>query len=270
MKNRQSAKENGRLTKCQLEGLSAGELIKLADSYGIDIPASLERVFIIGELLEADLDTAEESGLSADSAGKPPSFGNDIKVRHGSAESVAIPKQYNISYIEVIIRDPLWAFVFWEIKEEHKQAYENAPGFEGYCLRVVPLNSGGAPENALPSGEESFTIAIGLNDTARYLGFPQDKSGMEPAAQDAGGRGFTVKLCAMQNGHEATLASSMPFVMSGGAGKDSGGLGNRGLQSNLGLQNNLGLHSNPCISLSGLQDFSIAQGSYRQLRAKRH
>ena len=230
-KNRQNKKDVS-LTRSRLESLSTDELIKLADSYGIDIPASLERVFIIWELLEAD-------------AGNEHIPENNLEIHKGAAETALLPKQYNISYIEVIIRDPLWVFVFWEIKQHDKENYENSPGFSGYCLRVISLGA----ENMKENTGESFTVAVNTDDTERYLGFPEDK-----AVSGAGlpVRCYIIKLCAIQNGREIPLAVSLPFVMSGGASKD--------IDS---LQKNL------CISLSGIQDFSVTKDRERRLRAKR-
>ena len=230
-KNRQDRKDV-HLTRSWLESLSTDELIKLADSYGIDIPASLERVFIIWELLEAD----------ADNEYIPES---NLQINKGAAEPALIPKQYNISYIEVIIRDPLWVFVFWEIKQHDKESYENSPGFTGYCLRVISLGI----ENMKENTGESFTVAINADDTERYLGFPEDKavSGVSTPV-----RCYIIKLCAIQDGRKIPLAVSLPFVMSGGASKD--------------IDN---LQKNLCISLSGIQDFSVTKGRDRRLRAKR-
>ena len=225
-------KEDIPLTRSWLESLSTGELIKLADSYGIDIPDSLDRVFIIWELLEADADNEHipENNLQI--------------ISKGAVETALIPKQYNISYIEVIIRDPLWVFVFWEIKQHDKESYENSPDFTGYCLRVIPLGAE-FQENM----EESFTVAIDASDSERYLGLPEDKtvSGLNTLV-----RCYIVKLCAIQNGLEIPLAVSLPFVMSDSASKD--------------IDN---LRKNLCISLSGVQDFSVTKGKDRRLRAKR-
>ena len=236
--HQETSPENGQyqknihLTRSWLESLSTDELIKLADSYGIDIPASLERVFIIWELLEAD-------------AGNEHIPENNLEINKGAAVTALLPKQYNISYIEVIIRDPLWVFVFWEIKQHDKESYENSPGFTGYCLRVISLGA----ENQKENMDESFTVAVNADDTERYLGFPEDKavSGLNSSV-----RCYIIKLCAIQNGREIPLAVSLPFVMSGGASKD--------------IDN---LQKNLCINLSGIQNFSVTKGKDHRLRAKR-
>lgn len=108
------------LSRTQLETLSTGELIKLADGYGIDIPADLERIFIIEELLECSSEGRKDT--------------DEMQINHSFPETAALPKQYSISFIDVLIRDPLWVFAFWEIKENDRLVHENAADFKGtFC-----------------------------------------------------------------------------------------------------------------------------------------
>jgi hypothetical protein len=173
-----------RLTRAYLESLTTTELTKLADSNGIDIPPGLERVFIIEELLdlEDEDDSIQKRGI--------PLRDTDL------LEPVPLPKQYNITYIDVLIRDPLWVFAFWEIKSYDKNLHEKADDFEGYHLRIVPL--------ALEDGQDadrsdSFIIPVGIEDSAWYIGFPP-----------SGGR-FRVEICLIRGGELMVLAASRPF-----------------------------------------------------------
>ena len=117
------------LTLPYLESLSTGELIDLAVKNGLDIPPDIERVFIIEELFyfNHEAENAPHDIIQVD------------EKRDTFKEFTALPKQYHFSFIDVIIRDPLWAFVFWEIKAHDRSHYESSAGFDGYCLRVIPL-----------------------------------------------------------------------------------------------------------------------------------
>jgi hypothetical protein len=212
-----------------LESLSAGELVKLADNAGIDIPPGLERIFIIEELLENS-----NNGEEDEEAEQKPE--DDLKINPSFSETAALPKHYNISYIEVIIRDPLWAFAFWEVKEHDREIHENADDFKGYCLRVIPLNE----DEAVPkSRENSFTVSIDLNDSARYLGFA------EHSPQSAGR--YIILLCAIRGSSELQLASSPPF----------------NLPKLIENENLSALDQNPLIHLSGARDLSIIRSTDR-------
>jgi hypothetical protein len=217
------------VSRHRLESLSSDELIKLADNYGIDIPPGLERIFIIEELLEYANEQEQE-------------VKDEIEINPSYSESVALPKQYNISFIEVVIRDPLWVFAFWEIKGHDRETHENAEDFNGYCLRVIPLNDG---ETESRARENSFTVPIGAEDCARYLGFAEHSS-LES------GR-YVIKLNVIRGGGEQQIASSPPFYLP------------RLIEN----ENITDMNRSPLISLSGVQDLSITRNTDRQSRIKR-
>lgn len=180
-------------TRSYFESLSTAELISKAESYGIDIPQDLERIFIIEELLECT------------NTGKPEPK-EEIKINPAYiAESVELPEHYNISFVDIIIRDPLWIFVFWEVKEHDKEMNEKAADFNGYFLRIVPLNEDNTPSKVK---EDSFTISISTDDNSRYIGFASfaGHSSLETNR-------FLIKLGAICGEQEFQIALSQPFRM---------------------------------------------------------
>jgi hypothetical protein len=221
---------NGPISRHWLESLSTPELVKLAEDFGIDIPPGLERIFIIEELL------LENAYLSE------PKTEEEIQIIPSYTESVALPKQYNISFVEVIIRDPLWAYVFWEIKNHDRELYENTDDFNGYFLRVIPIIEG---EKVQKSGENFFTVLIDKDDSARYLGFAEHSPQTE-------GR-YIIKLGVIRGESEAQIAVSQPFNMP------------RLIDSTT-LS---GTDSNPLIRLSGTPDFLTINSTDREFRVKR-
>jgi len=187
------------LTIPYLESLSTGEVIELADQRGLDIPSGLERVFIIEELLY--LDHNEENADQGDIIRSD--MEHHDTHHHEFMEYVTLPRQYHISFIEVLIRDPLWAFVFWEIKTYDREQYEKDESFEGYFLRVTSLREDPLKEGRFqPDDLASFIVAIDKDDNGRYLGFPPDN-----------GRCFKVELCMMNSGNLTALAESRPFTL---------------------------------------------------------
>ena len=210
-----------------LERLSTEELFTLAEKHGLDIPPDIERVFIIEELLYLDRD----------------GIGNTEE----SEESPAQIKKHRISIIEVLVRDPLWAFAFWEIKGQDQERYGNDDDFNGYCLRVIPLKeSSNEPDMAA-----SFNVAIDKNDSARYLGFPPDDR-----------RFFKVELCVSNWEDCIVLATSQPFRMprlieprhDGGEHKFD-----EEIQA---------VYRNPMAHLSGVERFSLLRNMDRTLRPR--
>jgi len=211
-----------------LESLSTAELAKLADSFGIDIPPGLERIFIIEELLEnSNADNQEE-------------INNDLKINPSYIEPVALPKQYNISYIEVIIRDPLWVFAFWEIKAHDREIHENAGDFKGYFLRVIPLKG-----TETEAKENSFTVPIGEEDYARYIGFTEHSS--KTASR------YIIKLTVLRGNTELPIAVSKPFDLP------------RLIEN----ENINKMNQNPLLHLSGVQNITAIKSTDRMFRIKR-
>jgi hypothetical protein len=178
--------EKPRLTRPWLESLSTAELNGVAASWGLDVPDGLERVFIIEELLEM---AREEEG---DGASRPLSLGPEIP------EPAPLPRQYNITWIDVLVRDPLWVFAFWEIKAQDRESLERPPDFGGYCLKVfaVPGDGNAPPENG---GEKpAYVVNVGAEDSSWYLGFP-------PAENRGGQTRYRLALCANPGGGETAL-----------------------------------------------------------------
>jgi hypothetical protein len=230
------------LTLPYLESLSTGELIELAVKNGLDIPPGLERVFIIEELFYLDHDAESASAQGAKNAH------HDIiqvNIKHDAFKEFAVlPKQYHISFIEVIIRDPLWAFVFWEIKAHDRNHYESAPGFRGYSLRVTPFREGPSRESGLQADETaSFIVSVDIDDYARYLGFPPE-----------GGRCFKVELCMRNHEDYTVLAQSRPFTLPRLIEPASDELTT--------------VYRNPLARLSGIDRFSLVRSEDRLLRSR--
>jgi hypothetical protein len=167
------------LKKSYLESLPTNDLNILAEELGLDLPPDLNRIFVIQEILEAiqQDDETEIEDLEDVST---------LKVEKA-------PIFYNKTYIEVLLRDPVWAFVFWEIKTADRQAYEETPGFNGYQLHIVSLQPGKSAE------EDSFFIDVDVMDRAWYVCFPSSKGW------------FKVELRMKKSKETFLLAESPPF-----------------------------------------------------------
>jgi len=230
------------LTRVYLESLATGDLLAIADKLGIDIPNNPDRVSIIEELLDFSY---REEGIS--SCDKEPEIKDLILT-----ESVPLPRQYNITFIDVMIRDPLWAFVFWEIKASEKEQFENDENFDGYYLKVSRLED--SPSGNGDSG--LFMVPVKSDDTAWYLSllpaFEADSSWADQSQ-------FKVEFCAGVGGVETALAVSNPVrlphlpELSSAAGKHDASTA----------------WVNELVCLSGYADFHVLRRNERQLRVKK-
>jgi hypothetical protein len=178
----------------------------------------------------AEFDTRDSNDTARDSDSGQEEGGVDNET------CAVLPHHYNISFIEVNIRDPLWVFVFWEIKTHERGLHENASDFEGYCLRAVQLE-----ENGMTAGGVAFTVAIDADDISLYLGFPPGD-----------GRLFQVELCALHGTGGVVLATSRPFR----------------LPRLINNRDGNGVSVNPMAQLSGVENYSLTRSVDRLPRSR--
>jgi hypothetical protein len=222
------------LTRTYLESLATGDLIKMADDLGLDILDNPDRVFVIEELLETysrDRNDSQEQE-TADSL---------------ITETVPLSKHYNISFIEVMIRDPLWAFVFWEIKASDEEQFGKAQDFNGYYLKISPFENPDNLSQCKNNGQKTdgvFTIPVKSEDSARYLSLTNTTGDETSWAEQCQ---YKVEFCANIGDAETVLAVSNPVRLPG--------------QSVLPMDNQL-------ARMSGYGDFQILRRSERLHRAK--
>jgi len=229
------------LTRVYLESLATGDLLALADKLGLDLPNNPDRIFIIEELL--DFSSREDGGSSGNNEPET----TDLVV----TESVPLPKQYNITFIEVMIRDPLWAFIFWEIKASEKEQFEKDDNFDGYYLKVSRLDD--SPSVSGNSG--LFMVPVRPDDIAWYLSlspaFEADSSWADQSQ-------FKVEFCAGVGGVETVLAVSSPVRLPYLPELPSAGKHEASVAC-----------CNELVRLSGYVDFHVLRRNERQLRVKK-
>ena len=140
------------LSRQYLETLTSADLIELADEYGIDIPEGLSRRFVIGELLEA----IDEPNYSTE---------DDLIAVNGNVQTpIVLPKTYNETQITVILRNPAWAFVYWDLNESDYRDVIQTKSFSSFMLRVLYFSS--LEDDSLT---EVYDIPVRYEDSDRYI-----------------------------------------------------------------------------------------------------
>ena len=149
--------ENNVLTLAHLETLSSADLIALADDYGIDIPDNLNRRFIIGELLEVAQDFYQQGEKPA----PEPEMLEDGEIPEENAE---LPASFNETQISIILRNPAWAFVYWDISAEGLKKISESSRFKNLMLRVSYFEN---EDDLNPIAY--YDVQIGMNDREQYV-----------------------------------------------------------------------------------------------------
>lgn len=147
------------LSRNTLETLTSSQLIDLADEYGIDIPDNLNRQFIIEELIEVAKEIDENSN-----------YKETIKVSDDAVNTIAteLPKSYNETKIDVMLRNPVSLFVYWDFSEvQLKQLKSNKISI---YLQISFFDSMEAEKP-----EDTFEIQINIEDREQYILIPGGK-----------------------------------------------------------------------------------------------
>lgn len=151
--------DNSLLSRSYLETLSTSDLIALADDYGIDIPQDLNRRFIIAELLEAieDLnDTNDDDLIPTD---------KNIKILQ------ELPYTYNESQINIVLRNPAWCFVYWDIRSSDLDLLYPTSGFIKLLLKVSFFD---LIDSSKP--KETFDVPLATETREQYVFIPSNEN----------------------------------------------------------------------------------------------
>lgn len=147
--------EKQQINRTNLETLSTADLIEIADDYGIEIPPHLNRRFIIAEILEAEEYTNDNTN-------------NDLQADENLfIKSKELPKFYNETQVSIIMRNPVWCFVYWDIKTYDLHDVSQMKGYSGLVLRVSFFSD---DENTKPI--ESFEISVNQDKRDQYILLP--------------------------------------------------------------------------------------------------
>lgn len=166
------------ITRSYLETLSTQELLSLADEYGIDIPEDLNRRFIIGELLEAAEEMNDYQPETMQETGEVPAL-------------MELPATYNETAITAILRNPVWCYVYWDIRDADREAISHSPDFAALKLKISFFSDADAVK---PS--ESFEVSVNLTDKDQYVFIPNSENF------------FRIDLCSEYRNQPAKLLAS--------------------------------------------------------------
>lgn len=152
-------KKDNRLTRSKLESLTSSELLDIADEYGIDAPDDLNRQFIIGDLLElaSELENNEHRKETI-----------TLSEEDGSMNVNTLPESYNETKINVILRNPISLFVWWDLNDWTIKKLKSSRA--SLRLAVYFFES---MEDEKP--EDMFDIQLDLSDRENYVIIPGQK-----------------------------------------------------------------------------------------------
>ncbi len=186
------------MTKERLQSLSTAVLYQIAEKEGFRQNSELlERESLIEYILEAMADSRIEREIINNSAMKLKSSKYDVfqdeELVSREKELFPIPDRYNETKIVLLLRDPQWAFAYWDINDLENDALQNDMFFEGYFLRVYEHSSS---DFSADNVDTYFDIPVSESDNRWYINLVN------------GGKWYSVGLFAVTHNREKHIAQS--------------------------------------------------------------
>jgi len=184
-------------------------LLRVADRYGVDVPDGVTRDELEDLVYEAAEETREEHRRTNNHSvrveeAKYDNRPNGELHRH-DGEDIELPDSYNETRIVLMLRDPAWAFAYWDLRAADVDGFRRSEDLEGLLLRVYSLES---PEQRPANSRTSFDIPITLYDNRWYIHLPDQESN------------YRLALVAVENDVERVLALSNVVAVPRGAISD--------------------------------------------------
>lgn len=185
------------MTKERLQRLSYASLLDIATKEGIAVGDSVDKdslVDLISEAMEEDRTEKEQSNNSAMRIKeKKYDIIRDEEIEAEGDEEYALPDRYNETRIVALLRDPLWAFSYWDLKDTDAERISSEGESGELFLRVCELKSG-TDENA--GVVDYFDIPVKTTDSSWYINLPMP------------GKSYVIELYANINAEAVFLCRS--------------------------------------------------------------
>lgn len=166
------------MIRTRLEELSLEALLLVASQNGLELDPDRERAAIIDELVERITENREEREAANTPAVRIAQKkyailrDDETPPAHGQLDGIELPSRYEINRITLMLRDPHWAFTYWDMSSARIREYEASDRFDGLYLRVLELE-GHSEELRI---RDSFEIPVQLHDSSWYIYIPTPNS----------------------------------------------------------------------------------------------
>ena len=185
------------MTKERLQSLSYKSLLEIAERDHLAFDEGIEKDKLINLVLdsleEERKDREKLNNLAVRIEATKYNVSLDEEFDFSSAEEINLPERYNETKIILMLREPTWGFVYWDIKFDQVKNFESDNAFEGLFLRMIELS-----ENVYRKEDilDYFDIPVNLADKRRYIRFPNEDTF------------YMIELYAVANGIEEIISRS--------------------------------------------------------------
>lgn len=186
------------MTKERLQSFPITVLRKIAEKEGFKGDSTFnDRELLIDYIFEAMDDSRSEREILNNPAmqlkGRKYDIFQDEELVSRENEIFPIPERYNETRIVLLLRDPQWAFTYWDVNDLEAESLKKEVFFEGFFLRVYEFHT---EEFKADEIDGYFDIPVSEIDDSWYINLLH------------GGKWYSVSLFAMVHNKEIFLCSS--------------------------------------------------------------
>lgn len=162
----------------RLSELSLEALLIVASQNRVQLDPDLDREQIIDELVDVITENREERerNQSATIRVQQTKFSallaDDRPVVGDELDKLELPEQYEINRIVLMLRDPRWAYTYWDLSSGKRREYRESRRFDGLFVRVLELEDAGDELRI----RDSFEIPVQLADSSWYIYLPRPEA----------------------------------------------------------------------------------------------
>ena len=161
------------MTRERLYELSDENLFELARRLGIKNPKDIETEELIELIFEAKEEEREEQKNANNLAMKIKKKKYDIVLNEEIISQITteypLPERYNETQIVLMLRDPAWAFTYWDLGGADHNRIQSTENETELFLRVYHFPEGQISEKSYSA---FFDIPLRLDDESWYINLP--------------------------------------------------------------------------------------------------
>lgn len=180
-----------------LSDASYEALLRLADTYGAEVPDSVTRDELEELVFEAiedwKIEHRQHNAHSVRVEETKYDIQIDMQVARETEVEIELPESYNETRVVLMLRDPSWAFAYWDLKKADLVRFTRSEEFDGLMLRVFSLDHA---DETVSKARSRFEIPVTLMDNRWYFNLPDQQTF------------YRLALVATLSGTEETLAVS--------------------------------------------------------------
>ncbi len=226
------------MTEERLQKLSLESLRKIAFNEGIKHIDEISKNDLIEQILEAMEEDRNERESSNNFAirieEKKYDIIQDEELESQETTEYCVPEKYQETRITLILRDPYWAFAYWNVRDTNLNELKKKR-FRGLFLRV--LQESREAEKGKRKTLDSFDIPVKVTDNKWYINLPEC------------GKRYFLKLIGNTGEGEKVLCTSNAVESPRYTIRDSI------------AEESLALENNPMLTFAGIPDFDDENSS---------